>query len=472
MNMDRHPEASLSVTLPVMVQPLVARITTSASRALPFIALATIPFCLLCIFVSISDLRTYPGSDLRPKVAGARLLTAGLDPYAFNAPPPDNEYFKTNNLISFTPGLLLLYAPLSATPYETQRAVYFCLDWLFAAAAFYLLQRNLCQTQLERYLCWIIYTAFIVCSYSFRLHLERGQYYMLLMLLTCCTAASIKSKRVDWLSCIPSALLIVLRPTYGLILLVALICFDARKWTWRVSLIAVLLFAVTLNFGGESRWVGFLQVVHESRAGSLDDAMNSCRSAENMRTAQRQLVSVIDHVDYSQGLAPHALGGTLTGIFRSRSLSLCSVISPKGIYALNSLCVALVLAVGFVIAFMARSRITSPNILIAFMLLWPIMFEMFSPDRYFYTAVMEVVPLILLVFDKHDCNASASENARGYILASILAMGVLAPITYQFAQNAKQIATPTSALIILALPILMAAYCAYCFVTSSKSMNS
>jgi len=468
MKVYQHPETSLPVTLPVVVQPLAARITTSVSRVLPFLALATIPFCLLCIFVSISDLKTYPGSDLRPKVAGARLLAAGLDPYDFNAPPPDNEYFRTNNLISFTPGLLLLYVPLSAIPFETQRAVYFCLDWLFAAFAFYLLQRILCETRLEKYLCWMIYAAFIVCSYSFRLHLERGQYYMLLMLLTCCTAASIKSKRVDWLSCFPSALLLVLRPTYGLLLPVALICFGARKWTWRVFVMAVLLFVSTLSFGGVSRWGGFLRVVHQSKAEILEDAMNSCGGTGYMRPAPRQLIETIDHVDYTEGLAPHALSGTLTGLFRSRSLSLCRVFSAKWMDGVNSLCMVLVLAGGLLITLMARTRITSPNILIAFMLLWPMIFEIFSPERYLYTAVMEVVPLLLVVFDERNCGVTSYEKDRGYILTSILALGVLVPVTYQLVQHTKQIATLTSVFILLSLPMLMAGYCAYCVVTSSK----
>jgi hypothetical protein len=467
MKMDQPPETSPPKS-PDMALPLATRITTSASRALPFLAFATIPFCLLCLFASINDLRAYPGRDLRPKVAGARLLAAGLDPYDFNAPPPDNEYFRTNNLISFTPGLLLLYVPLSVVPYETQREAYFCLDWLFAAGAFYLLQRNLCQARLERYLCWIIYAAFIICSYSFRIHLERGQYYMLLMLLTCCTAASMKSKRADWLSCIPSALLLVLRPTYGLLLPVALICFGARKWTWRVFFLAALLFAMTLSFGGVSRWVGFLRVVHQSKAEFLEDAINSCGSTNNIPPAPRQLVEVIDHVDYAKGLAPHALSGTLTGLFRSRALSLCRVFSAKWMDGVNSLCMALVIAGGLLITLIARTRIISPNILIALMLLWPMIFEIFSPERYLYTAVMEIVPLVLVVFDEHNCGVTNYKNVRGYFLTSILALGVLAPVTYQLVQHTKQIATLTSAFILLVLPILMAGYCAYCVVTSSK----
>ncbi len=450
------------------LRPLIARILLCRQQALPVLALATIPFCVLCLIVSVSDLRTYPGRDLRPKVAGARLLAAGLDPYDFNSPPPTNEYFRTNNLISFTPGLLLLYVPLRSLPYETQRTIYFCLDWIFAAAAFYLLQRNFCRTRNERYLCWIVYAVTVVCSFSFRIHLERGQYYVFMMLLTCCTAVSIKSKRTDWLSCIPSALLLILRPTYVLLLPVALICLGARKWTMRVLLITALLFLTTLQFGGVKRWNGFLQVVHQEKVDALEGAMNGCGRSNHALPEPRQLVDVVDGANYHTSIPSNAISGTLTGLYKSQSLSLCRVFSPNSIDRINSLCMLLILTGGLSIAFMARSRDVSTNILIAYMLLWPLIFEIFSPERYLYTAVMEAVPLILVLFDKGDLSPDSHETHKFLARALIVALGILAPVCYQIFHNSKQTATATSAIILLVFPLCMTAYCVYCIATSDK----
>jgi hypothetical protein len=459
-------KASPSAESSPALQPFMTRITQSTGRVLPFLAFVTIPFCILCLFTSLSDLRAYPGRDLRPKVAGARLLAAGLDPYDFNSPPPDGDYLKTNTLINFTPGLLLLYIPLSTLPYETQRTIYFSLDWLFAAAAFYILQRTFCQTRIEKYFCWIIYAVFLVCSYSFRLHLERGQYYVLLMFLTCCTAASIRSNRTNWLSCMPTALLLLLRPTYGLVLPAALLCFGARKWATRVSIITAFLFSVTLCFGGLERWVGFLHIVHQTKVDFLNEAVIGCGQEHYVLPAHRQIVDVIEGVNYHTGLSPHAISGTLSGLFRSRSLRICSVVSPQWVDGLNSVGMWLVLTLGLLISFVAQSRRASPNILIAYMLLWPMSFELFIPERYLYAAVLEVVPLILVLSETGVGAVQAHTSAKFRALASILALGIIAPAAYQLARNTRVAAFAISAFILFLLPICMIGYCICCIATS------
>jgi hypothetical protein len=294
---------------------------------------------------------------------------------------------------------------------------------------------------------------------------------VLLMLLTCCTAASIKTNRTDWLSCTPSALLLILRPTYGLIVLAALICLGARKWAMRVSMITALLFLVTLHFGGVKRWMRFLQVIHETEVRFLEEAVNTGTS--NYSTPPvKQPVDVIGKVDYRKGLSPYSISGTLTGLYKSRSLSLCSIISPKWIELLNSLCMLLMFVGGLWIAFVARSRGVSPNILLAYMLLWPMIFEFFSPERYLYTAVIEIVPLVVVVFDEDIHCSMTSNNVQFYALTSLLALGVLVPISYQFVHNVKLIAYVVSALLLFAIPLCTFGYCVYCIATSSATANT
>jgi hypothetical protein len=291
------------------------------------------------------------------------------------------------------------------------------------------------------------------------------------MLLTCFTASAIKSKRADWLSCMPSALLLVLRPTYGLLLFAALICFGARKWALRVSIITACFFLVTLQFGGITRWTGFLQVVQQAKSGFLEEAMSNCGQANYTSATYKQVVDVIENVNYHKSLAPHGVSGTVTGLFKSQSLSICRVLNPAWIDGINFLGMALVVAGGLLIAFMARSRCISPNILIAYMLLWPILFEIFSPERYLYTAVMEIVPVIALVFDEYDMKQEINKSVRHFALASILVLTALTPVAYQLVQNTKLAASAVSALILFAIPICTAAYCVYCISTSSKRLT-
>jgi hypothetical protein len=443
----------------------------SKGRILPILAFAVIPFCILCLLISISDMRRFPGEDLPPKVAGARLLAAGLDPYDYSASPPNNEYFRTNNSISFTPGLLLLYVPLSGLSYPTQRTIYFCLDWVFALLVFYLLQRYFCRNRMEKYLCWIIYAAFVICSYTFRLHVERGQYYIFILLLLCVTAASIKNNRADWLLCIPSALSIIIRPTYGLMLVAALIALREYKWVIRVTLVAAILFIATLHFGGVKRWIGFAQVVRQVNLEMLDQVSNGCGDYSRIPTWSNLWVHVIEGENFHKGLNPHWTNGTLIGISDVPYWRPCGAHGLAWISGLNSVCMALVLAGGIAVAFIARSRMVSANILIAFIMLWPIIFEMFSPERYLYTGVLEVLPLVLVIVDEDNFKSKIKGTARFYALASMIALGVLAPVIYQIVHNVRLASSVVGILILVALPICLAIYCVYGIVVSDKRVQ-
>ncbi|MGD0510783.1 MAG: hypothetical protein ABSA33_02985 [Candidatus Micrarchaeaceae archaeon] len=294
---------------------------------------------------------------------------------------------------------------------------------------------------------------------------------MLLTLLTCCTADSVKNKRTDWLSCVPSALLLILRPTYGLLLLVATICLGARKWTMRVSMITFLFFLITLHFGGVEHWFGFLQVAHQERIAALEGAMKGCGQKYYVPPSPKQLVDVVDGVNYHTGNSSNAVSGTLIGLYKSQSLGMCRVLSPIWIDGLNSVCLLTVLAGGLLIVLMARSRRVSANILIAYMLLWPMILEIFSPERYFYTAVMEIVPFIVVVFDKDELTSDAHETLKFFAFVSIVVLGVLSPVVYQVFRNSKQIATTTSAIILLVFPLVMTGHCVYCIATSSKTAH-
>jgi len=443
---------------------------------LPFLALATIPFCLFCLTTSVSDLRTYPGVDLRGKVVGARLLVAGLDPYDTKGNlAQENDYFRVD-IITYTPALLALYVPLSSLPFATQRTVYYCMDWLYAAAAFYLLQRYFCRSRLQKYMCWIVYAAFIFCSFSFRLHLERGQYYMLLLLLMCHAAVCIKNERTAWLSCVPTALLLLLRPTYGLMLLVALICLGARKWALRVTIIAALMFFITLQFGGVQRWLGFIRSAHERQMEHLSPIAMTCRTTQSSQQSWPELI--IEHIDFSKYLRHPAVNGTFIGLFGSGSLvykrfpAVCGVLSPKWINSLNSVFMALVLIGGMAVAFIARQRIVSRNILIAFMVLWPLIFEIFGPERYLYTAVVEVQPLILVLFDQDNFKPELRCTRRFYFLLAILVLGILPPIVHQIVHHLPLIIPSlVSILILLLLPISLGAFCVYSIYVSPKRIG-
>lgn len=430
------------------------------------VAFVTASLCMLAIATSISDMRQYPGADLRPKIAGARALSLGLDPYITNT--TDSDYLKTNSIPYYTPALLMLYVPLSAQSYVTQRAIYFWMDWLLAAASLLLLQNRFCRTARERILCWTILSVFVICSYSFRLHLERGQYYMLLLFLTCYAAVSIKNNWTTWPSCVPTALLILLRPTYILILCAVLI--SLRRWNWvtRVSLVAAMLFLLTLPAGGIQRWHEFFHVIQARGAEHLGELAPSYKVQQSLQpgSAPRR----IEGLDFSEMLPNPAVNGTFIGLsgwgfntLAKRSLDAQRISAPSLVGAINTGFLALALLTGIALAIMASRHILSLNTLIAFAFLWPIVVESFGPERYFYTAVLEVLPLFLIALEVYELEGFRFRLSSPSLLLLALG-GLVLPAAFQIGimtNMTRLTGYILSALILLALPAYLGIYCAY-----------
>ena len=444
------------------------------SRSLPFLALALVPFFLQCLIQSVSDLRSYPAIDLRSKVVGARLLAAGHDPYVSYEDPQHSEYFKSTTRPNYTPVLLALYVPLSSLQWWTQRAIYFALDWLFAAAALCLLLRYFCDTREKKYVCWIVYAVFIFCSYAFRIHLERGQYYVFLLLLTCQVAVALKKGWSGWLACVPAALLLLVRPTYGLILPVAFLCFGARRWTLRVVVVAATIFALTLPLGGIQRWAGFMHNVRSAQQLHLNEIMNGCSVATKAAPPTSVEPSLIENIDFSRALEHRAINGTFIGIVgwvlghSDVLVFLRRYCSTHWITLANSAGTAVVLLCGVGIIWISRKRSVSPTFLIAFLALWPTAFEIFGPERFLYTSVVEVLPLVLVLLDWGRFQRGSGGWVKYFVLPALLALGLLPPIAFQLGQKHGIIATPMSAATLVILPLSLFAYTGYAIWASPR----
>jgi hypothetical protein len=471
LTIDPKPSPATDSLIQLSVDSSLARTLQIGRRLLPWIALATIPFCFLCLFVSISDLHTYPGVDLRVRVAGARALDAGLDPYDMDGLAAHGDYFKAGNAVSFTPALLALYIPLSKLPFRTQRTIYFWMDWMFVAGAFYLLKHSFCKTRESVYLCWIVFAIFIVCSYSFRFHLERGQSYMFLMLLTCYLAAAVKNHWTGWISCLPVALLLLVRPTYALIFVAALACPGMSKWFIRLLLVTIAIFAMTLHYDGIARWLEFPVQVRASQAVRMERNRTLCCNPHS--PPDTPAPNVIEGIDFGKMLPPHAINGTFLGIVSlgfvhagQHFSSACRWFSVKWITRANNCLMALILAGGLAVAWAARRRKVSQNVLIAFMVLLPLVFELCAPERFFYTAVVEVLPLLLLLLDRSVLELALNGRAGAYRWLALIALGILPPAIMQIVPFMRVLTSLMSVLILLALPIALAAFCAWAVFSS------
>jgi hypothetical protein len=177
-------------------------------------------------------------------------------------------------------------------------------------------------------------------------------------------------------------------------------------------------------------------------------------------------------------LPPHAVNGTFIGMFSLGFVhagreypSVCGFFSTEWIAKVSYVFIGLILVGGLAVIQAARNRIVSRNVLIAFMVLWPLILEIFGPERYFYTAVVAVLPLSMLLLDRdvfrHESRTSA--GIRRWL--SLLALGVLPPVIFQLVPYMRVISSLMSVLILLVLPVSLAMFCVYTVLTSPKCIG-
>lgn len=477
--MTQRNEAEDPAGQPPNLSPVRARWIGKAIRSLPILALIVIPFVVLSLLTALSDLRTYPGFDLRPKVVGARAVAASLDPYDLDAAGKENDFFKSTTTPLYTPALLMLYVPLSGLAFETQRVVYFCLDWFFAAGALYLLLRYLGLDRRRAYLGWIAFAIFILCSAAFRIHLERGQYYMLLLLLTFHVAASLKNHWTGWLSCLPAALLMVLRPTYGLILVFALASLGSGRWVFRVFALAAALFLLTLPWAGLHEWTEFAHVAGARQAAHITEMISGCSDPvpSSAGAGASNGPFVIEHIDFSNILPHTAINGTFIGLVSwiSDIVNKVHRLTPAACgwlqwtSAVNTVLLLAILVGGAWTAWLARRRRVRRNVLVACVLLWPMLLEIFGPERFLYTAVLEVLPFLLLATDESVFPEVSAGASGTYRLVAFLALGLAPNVLFQVGNLGFLKQTLDSAAILLVLPCVMAIVCVRAILNSPQT---
>ena len=154
-------------------------------------------FIIFAIFISIlgfiSDLANtfeFGGIDLRNRVVGARLLMNGLDPYFFKwnenmselfLDPNDSPYSPVSK-VTVPPTVLIVHSALAKIPYKTQRIIWFLFQWILFLVSLALFSKST-HSENKSKLIWIIGLLFISGSFFWRLHVEKGQIYILYVFL-------------------------------------------------------------------------------------------------------------------------------------------------------------------------------------------------------------------------------------------------------------------------------------------------
>ncbi len=367
----------------------------------------------------MSDLKTYPGIDLRSKVVGARLLIRGMNPYYEFRHESHPDRLRMLNDDTYSPALLLLYAPLCELAWRTQRIIYFCADWIAVFLCYVLLSRVFPKDASATAL-WASFVFLFVAGFGFRLHLERGQYYVELAFLTSVASACLLRKYNSWFYSFLLAILVLLRPTYA-ICMIGLLVLRKTRHAACAALLCVLLFAATLPLTGLGNWKSYFAEIGTNQRELLDAAYGL-----TPQPASATASKVIEGIDFSKSLTyPGYLADrTLIGLARSSvSPVLARLVhriapSERDFDWLNSGCLLLVGGFDIGVLYGLRRRCASGLISIAFVFLAPLNLELFAPQRFPYCDVTILAPVLLILAAALQKPKKASWVLYGVILTT------------------------------------------------------
>ena len=408
-----------------------AFVMTATSKSLERFLLA---FCaILALVVFAASLRfavRYPGIDLRSKVVGARLLAAHRDAYPSPEAPAQNEYFRMFSADTYTPALLTAYLPLSPLPYRMQRYFYFSLDWLCIAWLF--LQTRSWFDAKHRMFHAAAFVLLLILDPGMWLHLERGQYYlelaalMVIVLARCCKAGNgqqgtgrASTGHASWVSAVVLAILILVRPTFG-ILLPILWVQRLRTLTLRALLAAAALLAVLVPAWGVQPWSGYLRTVSAIQQKTVNAIFHP--SAANAEAAGIQKTKFAEGEDFSKSqVTNYAISRTFLRVVALKGVQPVAVKLFRTARTLAAVNTALLLAAAsYCILLAFRLRCQSTLVKMGFALLAPTVIETFGPQRNAYCDVTLVPIAILLLALVMRSGSPAGRHRRWLVVAACM----------------------------------------------------
>ena len=210
--------------------------------------------CLVNVWHSYHDVQNYGGTDLRVRIVGARALVRGVNPYTMQQTEdldpalrdPDQSGLSR---CTYPPTLLWFYAPLSSLKYLTQRVIWAVLEWCAFIASVVVLSACI-ESRNTRYWFLVAAIGLFGSSFFWRLHVERGQYYIFVVLLISIGMLVLLKTQQTVVAGIFWAIAICLRPTVGLLVVPWLMGTQRRLDGHVFSQLAPCRTDATVGLGG------------------------------------------------------------------------------------------------------------------------------------------------------------------------------------------------------------------------------
>jgi hypothetical protein len=371
-----------------------------------WIAVAAVAILLsgVSLAVSYHDSIQSAGNDLRFRVVGARLLASGRDPYspAYQDESPlfAQPMARRNGPsgVAYDPFLLLVYVPLSSLPYLVQRRIGWVLEWSALAGCIAILA-GLIGSRTGRRFFLVSALLLFACSQFWRLHTERGQYYVLLLLLgTLSWLAIARLERWRWIFTIPLAMAAAILPPFGAAGLALVALGRFRDAVCFFGALAVFV-AMTLPFGGLKRWADFNAHARELTRviPKLADVayMDSHYGTDWLDTVHAE-GATFDYrmlqVRTTSFVAAPLIQALLSKLNPKWATSDSDIVQRRALYALAG-SLALLLAALWVF----RMRLQQGRSVLMACLFAAVFAMFFAPIRYSYFDVIFLLPLAMMV---------------------------------------------------------------------------
>lgn len=350
----------------------------------------------LNVAVSVHDFFSYGGTDFRARIVGARALLRGLDPYSLTTSrdlnPELQDPHQTHVGLSrctYSPALLLTYVPLAVLPYQVGRATSMVLEWAALLVMLALLARALRSGRL-RYRFVVATLLLVAASPFWRLHVERGQYYVFVGLLLAWGVRQLLKKDADpRVAGIAFGLAVALRGT-AVVLLLPLWIAGHRRAVVFAGMSAVAVTSLSLALFGVESWNDYFRAMNQWERNRL-------QTAESDREFPRRQPTTESVDGFRTAVLPSKSGNIslpeIYGQLARRSPS----INPKwGRTVVRGSCLTMVVIVtaGFWLAH--RRRPCSPRESLLAGLLLVLLCDFFVPIRVGYADVLYCLALALM----------------------------------------------------------------------------
>ena len=363
------------------------------------------------LVVSVIDLWQYEGIDFLQRYVGAKFGLLGIEPYHATADWWLNGIDKAFHETHFkgvprppgvgcnSPCLLLFYMPFTWFDFTTARYVSGALEWLAFLSVLCLMTRLIPRNR-DRALTFSLILFFTAGAPFWRLHVERGQYYVFTCLLIASSlVAHIKSNR-PFLSGLLLGLTVVIRPTVAFL---ALPFALQRRWRMLTGIACACLFmgGASLAVFGVEGWRQFIWISEKYEIASTD--FETDHFADLLRGRDPLPIQDFEQ-SRKQGLAMlPSINSTAAGMVRLSKplLDRCSIPVTSVLFLAKlvgvSTAVALILA-----ALYTRSRTPWPDAYLAYvgivavnLVEYAIPYRAAYADIYYLLPVMLGIPIVL-----------------------------------------------------------------------------